>query len=688
MEYLFLTIFIAPLLSCLSLLCYGYRIGTKGAEKLSVGLLIYSFFGTCWIMYLKLSNNFSSILIEFNWINVEMFDASWGFFCDSLSIWMLLTVTFISTLVHIYSVEYMMGDPHKIRFLAYLSLFTFFMLMLIASHNFIQLFLGWEGVGLCSFLLISFWNTRLNAVRAAIKAIIINKIGDFGLSLGIFGIFYKFKSLKFATVFCLAPCLITEKLFFFTPNFQLNYITFICFFLFIGAMGKSAQIGLHTWLPDAMEGPTPVSALIHAATMVTAGVFLIIRCSYLFEYSPKILLLVNLIGAITTFFAGTVSLVQNDLKKIIAYSTCSQLGYMVFTCGFSHYALSLFHLINHASFKALLFLTAGVIIHNLDNEQDIRRMGGLAKILPFSYLMIFWASLALMGFPFLTGFYSKDVILETAFTHNFFSFNNTFAFWLGSFSAMLTATYSLRLLFLTFFSIPQEYKHNVSQKFAKVNFVTFLNLSKNNDMSLHSKSKKSLLNLTQFFRTYNEITILFFLPLLVLYINTLFFGYVFQDLFIGLGTTFFSESIFVSPKNSIFLDNHFISYKIKLIPLIFTLFGTGLIMLFQSTKYNQIFFYTKIVRLYKLLVFLSKKWYFDKLYNAYIASPFLLWGYQFSYKFLDRGIFELLGSKNIFFLLSRNSYNVLTFHSGYLFFYLVSFWLVFVYLGVVLFFFF
>lgn len=375
---------------------------------------------------------------------------------DSLTVSMFVVVNTVSALVHTYSVFYMEKDAHLTRFMSYLSLFTFFMLILVSADNFIQLFLGWEGVGLCSYLLINFWFSRVQANKAALKAIIMNRVGDFGLTFAILLIFFYFKSVDFGVVFLLAPILsdffftINFNLFFLTLNCNIHVMSFICFFLFVGAVGKSAQVGLHTWLPDAMEGPTPVSALIHAATMVTAGVFLIIRCSPLFEYAPGILTIMVFIGAITSFFAATVGVVQNDIKKIIAYSTCSQLGYMVFVCGFSGYSVSFFHLVNHAFFKALLFLSAGAVIHSLSNEQDIRRMGGLAKILPLTYSLFLVGSLALVGFPFLSGFYSKDFILEVAYSQ--YTLSGHFVFWLGTITASLTSFYSFRLIYFVFFN--------------------------------------------------------------------------------------------------------------------------------------------------------------------------------------------------------------------------------------------
>ena len=349
---------------------------------------------------------------------------------------MLIVITGVSALVHIYSTGYMAGDPHIPRFMSYLSLFTFLMIVLVTSDNYVQLFIGWEGVGLCSYLLINFWLTRIKANKAAMKAMLINRVGDIGLVLAMLMLFKEFGGLDFSTIYSLLASPVVNK----------ENITIICIILFLGAVGKSAQLGLHTWLPDAMEGPTPVSALIHAATMVTAGVFLIIRSGPLFECSPLALTIVTFLGALTAFFAATIGVVQNDLKRVVAYSTCSQLGYMVMICGLSNYSTSLFHLMNHAFFKALLFLSAGSVIHAVSDEQDMRKMGGLIKIIPFTYTMILIGSLSLMGFPYLTGFYSKDLILELTYDRYYIAF----AYWLGSFSALLTTFYSIRLIYLTF----------------------------------------------------------------------------------------------------------------------------------------------------------------------------------------------------------------------------------------------
>ncbi|KAJ3668691.1 hypothetical protein LUZ61_022845 [Rhynchospora tenuis] len=371
---------------------------------------------------------------------------------------MLIVVTSISSLVHLYSISYMSEDPHSPRFMCYLSILTFFMPMLVTGDNSLQLFLGWEGVGLASYLLIHFWFTRLQADKAATKAMLVNRVGDFGLAPGISGRFTLFQTVDFSTIFARASAPRNSWI---SCNMRFNAISLICILLLIGAVGKSAQIGSHTWSPDAMEGPTPVSASIHAATMVTAGVFMIARCSPLFEYPPTALIVITSAGATTSFLAATTGILQNDLKRVIAYSTCSQLGYMIFACGISNYSVSVFHLMNHAFFKALLFLSAGSVIHAMSDEQDMRKMGGLASSFPLTYAMMLIGSLSLIGFPFLTGFYSKDVILELAYTK--YTISGNFAFWLGSISVLFTSYYSFRLLFLTFLVPTNSFGRDISR---------------------------------------------------------------------------------------------------------------------------------------------------------------------------------------------------------------------------------
>jgi len=451
---MYILIVLLPLVSSCFAGVFGRKLGFKGSSAFSSVCLSLVFLLSIMAFY-EVSINACCVYIKLTtWVDSGTLNINWGFMFDSLTTTMCCIVSFVSFLVHLYSIEYMAHDPHLPRFMAYLSLFTFFMLVLVTADNFAQMFVGWEGVGLCSFLLINFWYTRVQANKAAIKAMIINRIGDFGLMIGILLIFVNYKTLDYATVFALTP-LLQEKTTNFL-NFNINLLTLVSFFLFIGVIGKSAQLGLHTWLPDAMEGPTPVSALIHAATMVTAGVFLLGRCSPIYEFTENFLKYIVFLGSATSFFAATVGLLQNDLKKVIAYSTCSQLGYMIFVCGLSHYEVGVFHLANHAFFKALLFLGAGSVIHSLLDEQDMRKMGGLKNLLPFTYSTMVIGSLALVGFPFLTGFYSKDLILEIAFGK--YNYDGYFSYSLGTLSAFLTTFYSTRLLFLAFLSNPNGYK--------------------------------------------------------------------------------------------------------------------------------------------------------------------------------------------------------------------------------------
>ena len=479
------------------------------------------------------------------------------------------------------------------------------MLMLVTADNFLQMFFGWEGVGLASYLLINFWFTRLQASKASIKAMLVNRVGDFGLALGIMALFYVFKTVDFMTVFACAPHAAGTSFLF--CNFEFDAVTCICILLFVGAVGKSAQLGLHTWLPDAMEGPTPVSALIHAATMVTAGVFMIARCSPLFEYAPKALVIVAFLGAMTSFFAATTGVVQNDLKRVIAYSTASQLGYMIFACGLSHYSVGVFHLMNHAFFKALLFLSAGSVIHALSDEQDMRKMGGLVQLLPFTFSMMSIGSLALVGFPFLTGFYSKDVILEVAYAK--YTLSGNFSYFFGCLVVLLTSYYSFRLLFLTFLAPTAAYKSSLK----KVHDAPFIMAS----------------------------------TLLVLAFGSIFVGYLAKDMMIGLGTNFWSNALYVLPKNSVLLESEYIPQSQKFLPLVFTLLGAVFAYIINI---NAVFtvYSMKISKLGRnLYTFLNKRWFFDKVYNDYISKVALNFGYSISFKTLDKGSFEILGPSGI-----------------------------------------
>ena len=612
---MYLLLIFLPLISSIFSGLFGRYLGSKGASLLSTTCLFISFFLSTMTFY-EVSFHESNTYIKLSaWIESEFLNVDWGFLFDSLTVSMCFIVTFISSLVHLYSIEYMSHDPHLPRFMSYLSLFTFFMLILVTADNFIQMFVGWEGVGLCSYLLINFWFTRIQANKAAIKAMLMNRIGDFSLLIGIFLIYVNYHSVDYSTVSSLTPFLKTNTFLFL--NYEINALFLICLFIFLGAVGKSAQLGLHTWLPDAMEGPTPVSALIHAATMVTAGVFLLVRSSFLYEFeiSGSILNFIASMGALTAFFAATTGLLQNDLKKVIAYSTCSQLGYMIFACGLSNYQVGFFHLINHAFFKALLFLGAGSVIHAVSDEQDMRKMGGLKNLLPFTYSTMLIGSLALIGFPFLTGFYSKDLILEVAYGK--YSTYGYFSYCLGSFGAFFTAFYSTRLAYLTFLSAPNGHK------------------------TILMRASDSGINIC--------------LALAVLTIPSLFIGYYSKDLMVGPGNNFLNHSVFIDPNHLNLFDAEFILTFFKILPLIFTFVGVS--SAFYLYYFQSYFLYNIKMSFYgqKIYNFLNRKWFFDKIYIETLGQFFFKFGYTFSYKFIDRGIFEILGPSGISFIFLRIS---------------------------------
>ena len=482
-----------PLLASITSGFFGKIIGDRNSEIITSLFVSISAFLSLLLFYEVIVNKYENNLVISTWINSGSLNVNWSIKIDALSSVMLVVVTLVSSLVHIYSIGYMSHDPHKPRFMAYLSLFTFAMLTLVTADNFLQLFFGWEGVGLCSYFLIGFWYKKDTANAAAIKAFVVNRVGDFGIALGIFLIFYLFGTVNYDEVFQQIPQIIDKELMFL--GIPVKSIDLICILLFIGAMGKSAQIFLHTWLPDAMEGPTPVSALIHAATMVTAGVFLIVRCSPIFEYSPLTLNIITVVGMTTAFFAATVALVQTDIKKIIAYSTCSQLGYMFFAAGVGAYNVAMFHLFTHAFFKALLFLGSGSVIHSFKDEQDINQMGAVYKKLPYTWVLMLIGTLALTGFPFLSGFYSKDAIIEFAYLKG----NTTgyYAAGVGILTALLTSIYSWRLIFKTFHG-------SYNNKKIKIEEV-------------------------------HESPLVMLLPLIILSVGAIFSGFLFKDLFIGHG---------------------------------------------------------------------------------------------------------------------------------------------------------
>lgn len=638
---MFLLIITIPLINALTIGLFGRFFGHRGSS-----LLACSFMWICtllsWLAFVEVGLHKSICYITLgNWISINYTQISWGFLFDTLTVVMLVVINTISTLVHMYSVNYMENDPHRSRFMAYLSLFTFFMLILVTANNFLQMFLGWEGVGLSSYLLINFWTTRLNANQSAIKAMVVNRVGDLGLIIGIFCIMYYFKSLDYDVVFAIAPLLSSS--FITIVGLKLHVITLIVILLFIGSIGKSAQLGLHTWLPDAMEGPTPVSALIHAATMVTAGVFLLVRCSPLVEYTTTGLCVIAIFGALTAIFAATTGVFQNDLKRVIAYSTCSQLGYMIFACGMSNYTVSMFHLFNHACFKALLFLSAGSIIHALNDEQDLRRMGGLVQLLPLTYCMVLIGSLSLAGFPFLTGFYSKDLILELTLVLQYSDLggiNKTFVFWLGCMAVFFTAFYSFRLIFLTFINNTNIVRTVVTH------------VHESNSILLQS-------------------------PLILLGLGSIFVGYLFKDLFVGVGSNFWGMSVFCLPNHISYIEaeESFLTLY-KLVPLLLSLTGISLAYLTNYVLPNHFLNFQLSPAGRWLTFLLNKKWYWDKIYNSLIITSFVNFGYNISFKLLDRGFIEFLGPYGLMYTLPAWSKNISSIQTGqvlhYMFFVFVN----------------
>jgi NADH-quinone oxidoreductase subunit L len=621
MDIEYLIIFL-PLLGSIISGLFGKYIGSRNSEIITSLFVSISAFLSFIIFYKVLNQDYTNNLNIFTWINSGTLNVSWSIDIDALSSVMLVVVTLVSSLVHIYSIGYMSDDPHKQRFMSYLSLFTFSMLMLVTSDNFLQLFFGWEGVGLCSYFLIGFWFRKESANAAAIKAFVVNRVGDFGFALGIFLIFYLFGTVNYDEVFELVPSILNKDLSFLGIN--VNAINLICVLLFIGAMGKSAQIFLHTWLPDAMEGPTPVSALIHAATMVTAGVFLVVRCSPIFEYSPLALNLVTIIGMSTAFFAATIALVQDDIKKIIAYSTCSQLGYMFFAAGVGAYNVAMFHLFTHAFFKALLFLGSGSVIHSFKNEQNINAMGGVWKKLPYTWALMVIGTLALTGFPFLSGFYSKDAIIEFAYLSG--SSTGYFAAGIGIFTAFLTSIYSWRLLFKTFHG-------NYNNKSIAIT-------------SMH------------------ESPLIMTIPLIILAIGAIFSGILFKDLFIGVESSenFWKDSIFFLEPLS---NDH--------PPLWFIVFTPILVILSIPTAYyffiiNKKFTNEIVKGNLPLYDFLKNKWYFDEIYEYLFVRPSKKIGLYF-WKKIDLRFIDRFGPDGISSLIKIISSITVKFQNGFIYHY-------------------
>lgn len=621
MEFEYLIIFL-PLIGSFISGFFGKFLGSRNSEILTSLFVSISSILSFLIFYKVFNESYTNNLDVLTWINSGTFNVNWSIKIDALSSVMLVVVTLVSSIVHIYSIGYMSHDPHKQRFMSYLSLFTFSMLMLVTSDNFLQLFFGWEGVGLCSYFLIGFWFKKESANAAAIKAFVVNRVGDFGFALGIFLIFYLFGTVNYTEVFELIPQSLEKELSFLGINF--NAINLVCILLFIGAMGKSAQIFLHTWLPDAMEGPTPVSALIHAATMVTAGVFLVVRCSPIYEYSPLALNIITIVGMSTAFFAATVALAQDDIKKIIAYSTCSQLGYMFFAAGVGAYNVAMFHLFTHAFFKALLFLGSGSVIHSFKDEQNINLMGGVWKKIPYTWVLMIIGTLALTGFPFLSGFYSKDAIIEFAYLRG-----NTagyFAAGIGIFTALLTSIYSWRLLFKTFHGNYNNKKLNIS--------------------SMH------------------ESPMVMIIPLIILAIGAIFSGFLFKDLFIGIesSSNFWKNSIFFLEPLS---HDHPPSWFVLLTPI--------LVILSIPIAY---YIFIKNIKISNNIVngnlplynFLKNKWYFDELYDYLFVNPSKKIGLYF-WKKIDSRFIDRFGPDGISALIKNISLLAVKFQNGFIYHY-------------------
>ena len=579
-----------PLFGFLLAFLFGKNMGDKGAQLVTCAGTVIAAILSC-ILFVEVvygghhGHGDPRTITLMNWISSGAMQVDWALRVDQLTVVMMAVVTIVSSCVHIYSVGYMSHDAHKARFMSYLSLFTFAMLMLVTSDNLVQLFFGWEGVGVASYLLIGFWNHKESANAASVKAFLVNRVGDFGLALGIFAAFFVFGTVQFDALFDAVQAGPDVAMMFW--GYEIHAVTLICLLLFMGAMGKSAQLGLHTWLPDAMEGPTPVSALIHAATMVTAGVFLVARLSPVFEYAPTALMVVTVVGGLTAFVAATIGMTQFDIKRVIAYSTMSQLGYMFFALGVSAYGAAIFHLMTHAFFKALLFLGAGSVIHAMSDEQDMRKMGGVWKKIPATYALMWIGSLALAGIPFFAGYYSKDIILEAAFAdHSWFG---EFVFWMGIAAALMTAFYSARLLFLTF----------------------------------HGKTRAS----KKVIDHVHESPPVMLAPLMVLAFGAVFAGYVFYEGFVG-HHSFWAESLFVLPANDTVAAAHHVPYWVKKLPIVMGAIGLllGAVLYLKFVGLPQIL--AKVFAPFHQLFF--NKWWFDELYHHIFVRPTLFFGDVFS----------------------------------------------------------
>jgi NADH-ubiquinone oxidoreductase chain 5 len=608
---MYLSIIFLPFLAAFLSGFFGRALGVKGVHIINISCLILTTL-LAFIAFFEVIFANSPVSIELlTWISTEQLNITWSFYFDELTVSMLIPVLIVSLLVHFYSVGYMGEDPHQQRFFSYISLFTGLMLILVTGNNFLVMFIGWEGVGICSYLLVHFWFTRVAAVKSAMNAMFTNRVGDYFLTLGFFAIFFTFGTLDYATVFSLAPYINT------------NIITFIAILLLLGATAKSAQIGLHGWLPFAMEGPTPVSALIHAATMVTAGVYLLIRSSPLLEQSPFALSIILMVGAITAFFAASVGLFQNDIKKVIAYSTMSQLGMMVIAVGLSQYNVAIMHLVLHAMYKAGLFLAAGSVLHALGDQQDFRRFGGLVQFLPLTYTVILIASLSLAALPWLSGYYSKDIIIELAYGS--YSSLGYLVYLLAVIAACFTMLYSVKLIYLTFLS--------------------YANAPKGNYEKAH------------------ESPWVMSAPLFILGLLSVYLGNISKDFFVGLGSQGLGNSIFIHPNHVVLIDTEFgVPIFYKLLPLILSLILATSALFIYENKPHWLSVTNTNFSLY-LYRFFNQRYWFELLYNNSIVKGLLNLGY-ITNTFIDRGTLEFIGPRGAVASVYKISHYFASFDSG------------------------
>jgi NADH-quinone oxidoreductase subunit L len=613
-----------PLLGCAIAGLFGRAIGPRPAELVTT-LFLFASMLLSWIGFVDVGfGHHDSHVVMASFITSGDLQVDWALKIDTLTAVMLVVVTTVSALVHLYSIGYMAEDPHRPRFFSYLSLFTFAMLMLVTSDNLVQLFFGWEGVGLASYLLIGFWYHKPEANAAAIKAFIVNRVGDFGFALGIFAVFMMLGAVDLETVFAQAPTLTGKTINFL--GYPVDALTLICLLLFMGAMGKSAQFLLHTWLPDAMEGPTPVSALIHAATMVTAGVFMVARLSPLFELAPAALTVVTFVGATTAFFAATVGLVQNDIKRIVAYSTCSQLGYMFVAMGVGAYSIGMFHLFTHAFFKALLFLGSGSVITAMHHEQDIRKMGGLRTKIPFTYWTMVIGTLALTGFPLTAGYFSKDAIIEAAYVgHNPMAL---YGFAMTVIAAGLTSFYSWRLIFKTFHGHAHDH-HALDHA--------------------------------------HESPLTMLVPLGALAAGSILAGLPFTGVFAGHGVEeFFRESLKLTTEMHLLESMHQLPFGIAVLPTVMMAIGLAVAWQFYIRRPEMP---VELARRHDMLYrFLLNKWYFDEIYDFLLVRP-ALWVGRLLWKGGDGYVIDGFGPDGISARVIDITRNVMRLQTGYLYHY-------------------